>query len=102
MNAKVQSFDVRVRDNGTLKTIQVFASNPRQAAKMCGKPNVVGVRKTDRFKILGDITKLSLEQQPLGFYIGDGLYDADISLDEILSLRRAKRIQVNRDKKNST
>ena len=91
-------FEVKVRVNGKVQTLHYPARNQEQAViKAGGKGKVVGVKKVEREKLFGDIEQLSLEQKPLGLYLGDGVYEDTFNFDELLGLRRAKRIE-NRKK----
>ena len=93
-----QWFEVKVRVNGQVQTLHYPARNKDQAViKAGGKRRVVGVKKVEREKLFGDIEQLTLEQKPLGLYLGDGVFENSFNFDELLGLRRAKRIE-NRKK----
>ncbi len=76
-------------------------SQGKAAEKGSRYGRVMSVRKVDASEFISDIENMKLKQskpEPRGLYIGGGLYDNTLNLDEILGLRRAKRLDDNKKK----
>ncbi len=99
-------YEVRIevlgRQQGHHNMFHFWASSPERAKEKGQKiGRVVGVSKVDALKGLTDIEQMKLKQMPRqdkGLYIGGGLYDNTLNLDELLGLRRAKRLEENKKK----
>lgn len=88
----VQTFEVRVRNNGYLGMKHIEASNHKSAG-IKGKKygHVVSVRKVEFDRPFGNIEKLDLKQPPLVEYVENSLYGSAIAMDEMIWQKRNKR-----------
>ncbi len=94
--------EVKGREQGHHIMFHFDAKDPDKArAKGEKKGRVVSVCKVDPSVVCRDVEKMKLKQQrreDRGLYIGGGLYDNTLNLDEMLGLRRAQRLEVNKRK----
>lgn len=91
-------FEARVMVNGIPQMFHYLAKNQEQAqVKARKKGRVQSVRKVDASEYTVGIETLRLEPASRGLYLGAGVYEGDINLDEILGLRKKKK---NFDKKD--
>ncbi|KKM13597.1 hypothetical protein LCGC14_1714600 [marine sediment metagenome] len=92
------TYEIRIKNNGTPKTMHKEARNHHQAfvkAKKYGQ--VLSVRKVDFTQIFGNIEKLDLKQAPLIEQVEGSPYNSAIAMDEMIWNKRNKRIG-NRDR----
>lgn len=102
-------FEVRVKVGEKLKSYHYSASNSKQAAQRAKKHGrVVSAKKVDIQALLGKIENLNLSEEPIRQYLGSGIYEDELNLDEVLGLTkkkkdRSKRLEdKSRDKQEST
>ena len=89
-------FEVRVLVNGLAKMFHIDANSRGHAGKRGERyGRVLSVRKVDVSEYTRGIEFIKLEQEPLGAYLGGGLYDKDIS-DELLGLGKKKNRKENK------
>jgi len=98
MNGIDTTFEIRVRNNGSLGMKHVQAKD-HKSAKIKGKRygHVVSVRKADITHIFGNIENLELNQMPLVEYVKGSHYESAIAMDEMIWNKRNKRIK-NKEK----
>lgn len=109
MSIITRVFEAKVRVGKDIKSFLYYYSDGikthKQAAQRARKKGkVISVEKVDAQALLGKIEDLSLEQEPERYYLGGGVFEDELNLDEILGLRkkelRNKRIKNKaRDKK---
>jgi hypothetical protein len=58
-NALNQFFEVRIRDNHSIKGIQVQANNAKHAGKRVGG-HIISIRKINPCDVIGDIERMDL------------------------------------------
>ena len=89
MSTSDRAFEVRVLTNGIVKMLNFRVGNPDRAKKLAKKHGqVLGVKKVGLPSYIGSPNCYELEQEPLGLYLGSGVYEKDIDLDVILGLRK--------------
>ena len=91
MSTLEQTYELRLRVNGELKTVHKTASSPYQAmvkAKKLG--TAIHVRKVDFTKIFGNIEDLNLEQ---GEKVEVSPYTTAIAMDEMIWKKKDNRIK---------
>lgn len=99
MSSVARVFEVKVRVDGDIRSYHYQAKSHEQAVTKAQKRGrILGVRKVSPSDIIGNIESIKLDQKPLGLYIGGGLYENDINLDEILGLRKPSRNKNRRSK----
>ena len=98
MRGASYTYEIRIKNNGTPKTMHKEASSHHQAfvkAKKYGQ--VLSIRKVDFTQIFGNIENLDLHQPPLIEQVEGSPYSTAVAMDEMIWQKRNKRIK-NRDK----
>ncbi len=86
-------FEAKVRVGKVIKAYLYYTSDgvrthkqAAQKAKKHGK--VISVEKVDTHALLGRIENLDLTEDPMSQYLGGGVFEDDLNLDEVLGLRK--------------
>lgn len=102
MSIASRAFEAKVRIGGLIKSYLYYYNEgvrthkqARQKARKHGK--VISVEKVDTQALLGRIENLRLDDEPERFYLGGGVFEDELNLDEALGLskkeNRNKRIK---------
>ena len=91
MNATTE-FQAKVIVGNVVKMFHFFGKDIKKIRKRAEKKGrVIGSRKVGIPDYIGSLNCYQIQQEPLGLYLGGGLYEKDIDLDEILGLTSKKK-----------
>lgn len=101
MSAINRVFEAKVRVGRTIRAYLYFAKDGvkthEQAAHKAQKHGkIISVEKVDTQALLGRIEKLKLDEEPERYYLGGGVFEDELKLDEALGLsKKTKRRSIN-------
>lgn len=90
-------FEAKVRIGKVIKSYLYYYSDGvkthRQAARKATKHGkVISVEKVDTQALLGRIENLNLDEEPIRYYLGGGVYEDELDIDGVLGLsKKTKR-----------
>jgi len=91
-----KTFEVKVKVGQLFKTYHYEASTNKQAASKAKRHGrIISVRKVDIQALLGRIENLKLEEEPERYYLGGGVYEDDLNIDEVLGLSKKTKRRSN-------
>lgn len=100
MSVASRAFEAKVRIGGLIKSYLYYYSEgvrthkqARQKARKHGK--VISVEKVDTQALLGRIENLKLDDEPERFYLGGGVFEDELNLDEVLGLSKKTKRRSN-------
>ena len=100
MSIASRAFEAKVRVGRVIKSYLYYASEGvrthKQAvnrAKKHGK--VISVEKVDAEALLGRIENINLSNEPERFYLGSGVFEDELNLDEVLGLSKKPKRRSN-------
>lgn len=92
MSARVVKYQAKVDVGYIVKMFHYFSNDIKKVRKRAEKHGrVLGIRKVGIPDYIGSLNCYQIQQEPLGLYLGGGLYEKDINLDEILGLTKKKK-----------
>lgn len=92
-------FEVRVKVGQLFKTYHYEANDGKQAASKAKRHGrIISVRKVDIQALLGRIENIKLDEEPERYYLGGGVYEDELNLDQVLGLSSTKTASLSKRK----
>jgi len=92
-----RTFEVKVKVGQLFKTYHYEANTNRQAAgKAKRHGRIISIRKVDIQALLGKIENIKLDEEPERYYLGGGIYEDELNIDQIIGLKGSKTASLSK------